>query len=230
MHFLECKRRCWHLGCLLMTLSQCWFSSHPAIDYCEVWVSVKDVIQVCISLEIAAILLSSLSRADLQSIVKGPGYPLLAEFAASYNITLILDWNITHIQYQLLVHNVSFIFYLLLASLSICHIDAINTIIPHPHRLHPQVTVVDLLFVMTIVKQTVTGWSLTIDPTVMTQTFHCHRIYRPWWPDLPWAGLWLVILQNTELLLAADTQSDSHYAYYCPWLWLITRFWLVRAG
>ena len=52
---------------------------------------------------------------------------------------------------------------------SICHIDAINQIIPqHPHCLHPQarhiVTIVDLLFVVTIAKQTVTG-----DPGLLTQ-------------------------------------------------------------
>ena len=106
--------------------------------------------------------LFSLSRADLLSIVKGPGYPLLAEFAASYNITLILDWNITHIEYQLLLHNLSFICSCLFIHYdgSICHIDAINQIIPHPTHPHHAghiVPIVDLLFVVTIAKQTVTG-------------------------------------------------------------------------
>ena len=81
---------------------------------------------------------TSLLWADL-SIVRGPGYTLLAEFAASYNITLILDWNTTHIEYQLLLPNVSFICSCLFIHYdgSICHIDAINQIIPQPGHPHP---------------------------------------------------------------------------------------------
>ena len=109
---------------------------------------------------------------------------------------------------------------------SICHIDAINTTIPHPHRLHPQarhlVTHVDLLFVVTIAKQTVTG-----DPWLLTQQaaqlWHKHST-GPGYIDpdqcisaMSWAALWLVTLQNTGLLLADDHGSlgDGDFAYYC---------------
>ena len=109
---------------------------------------------------------------------------------------------------------------------SICHIDAINTTIPHPHRLHPQarhlVTHVDLLFVVTIAKQTVTG-----DPWLLTQQaaqlWHKHSTATGYIdPDkcrsaMSWAALWLVTLQNTGLLLAdvPGSPGDSDYAYYC---------------
>lgn len=169
---------------------------------------------------------TSLLWADL-SIVRGPGYTLLAEFAASYNITLILDWNITHIEYQLLLHNVSFICSCLFIHYdgSICHIDAINQIIPHPGHPHPADTVCDCWSCICCdnCRANSDRVILTIDPTncsVMTQTFH--RTYRPWQDQCH--ELWLVRLHNTGLLLAAAhpalTSDTLHIAApwsSCPW-------------
>ena len=98
---------------------------------------------------------------------------------------------------------------------SICHIDAINQIIPRP--VHPSyrahccqftpharhtAAIVDLLFVVTITKQTL---SLTIDPTncsVMVTTFHCHRISI--------TCVWSVIGQHAGILVSYWLMSWGH--------------------
>ena len=169
------------------------------------------------------ILLSPLLWPDVLSIVRGPGYPLLAEFAASYSITLILDWNITHIEYQLLLHNLSFICSCLFIHYagSICHIDAINQVIPHPCRPHPAghiLTIVDLLFVVTIAKQTVTG-----DPRLA-------------WPIDYWPNKLLSYDTNIPLPPDISTLTDTDQCHEQELLsdWslstILSSYWLPMSG
>ena len=182
---------------------------------------------------------TSLLWADL-SIVRGPGYTLLAEFAASYNITLILDWNITHIEYQLLLPNVSFICSCLFIHYdgSICHIDAINQIIPHPGHPHPADTVCDCWSCICCdnCRANSDRVILTIDPTncsVMTQTFH--RIYRPWpdqchdlrsdWSDsIILVSYWLQLTLHSQVTLCILLHPGAP----APGPGMVAGLWLVR--